>query len=179
MSPKAGTRPLCILSTAPAGDSAGLLSAPPSPSLRDLPHFSGCSLPPGRAGQSRVRSTAPWAGPRPGCLVSGREAGSESLLPGGLHFLLPPHPPAPPSTACLQGQRRRPPTAPKCPLQSARLVQLAPGQLSPRTCLLMRRARLAGPCGPGGPARAGPERCWHSIVNMGQLRRGLRLHKGR
>jgi len=94
MSPKAGTRPLCIPSTAPAGDSAGLLSAPPSPSLRDLPHFSGCSLPPGRAGQSRVRSTAPWAGPRPGCLVSGGEAGSESLLPGGLHFLLPPAPPS-------------------------------------------------------------------------------------
>lgn len=126
----------------------------------------GVAFPP--AGQD-----SPGSGPQLPGLVLGLAAwfqaekrGARAYSPADCTFCCPP-PPPPPSTACLQGQRRRPPTAPKCPLQSAWPVQLAPGQLSPRTCLLMRRARLAGPCGPGGPARAGPERCWHSIVNMG------------
>ena len=49
MSPKASTRPpLYSEHRPPAGDSAGLLSAPPLRSLLDLPDISGVTFPPAR-----------------------------------------------------------------------------------------------------------------------------------
>ena len=154
-----------------SGCQEGLLSAPPPRSLPDLPDISGVTFPP-------ARGDGPGSGPRLPGLVRGLAAwfqaekqGARACSQADCTVCRSPAHHLPLRT--VKGAQARPPFSLRQRARPRNVRYKAPSRSSwlpvnyPAGVSVNDASAAGGSLQPRGLARAGPERCWHGIVNTG------------